>query len=227
VRCMLASTYCTTVERGAVRAGTPLHREAAKAKNTARKERWPLTITDLIALYARFAELALTDKCGAVSAPCERVRRVRRRVVGHPCLHRRASSDSKYTCYLLHSPSCQATAPLFPNRLCTGSARIFTRRPSPAGTLLATGKLSRSTRPVMSSELQPHLLLARAVYAATEADTSTEQYGYIPSISLGVIFITLFSLTALLHLGEIVYGRRYWFMICMVIGGIRECLKNL
>ena len=79
----------------------------------------------------------------------------------------------------------------------------------------------------MSSELQPHLLLARAVYAATEADTSTEQYGYIPSISLGVIFITLFSLTALLHLGEIVYGRRYWFMICMVIGGICECLKNL
>lgn len=76
----------------------------------------------------------------------------------------------------------------------------------------------------MSSELQPHLLLARAVYAATEADTSTEQYGYIPSISLGVIFITLFSLTALLHLGEIVYGRRYWFMICMVIGGILEVI---
>jgi hypothetical protein len=40
-------------------------------------------VPDLIALYARFAEVALTDKCGAVSAPCERVRRVRRRVVGH------------------------------------------------------------------------------------------------------------------------------------------------
>lgn len=78
----------------------------------------------------------------------------------------------------------------------------------------------------MSSELQLHHLLARAVDAATEADTSTEQYGYIPSISLGVIFITLFSLTALLHLGEIIYARRYWFMFCMVIGGIRECLET-
>lgn len=76
----------------------------------------------------------------------------------------------------------------------------------------------------MSSELQlHHLLRSRAVDAATEAATSTEQYGYIPSISLGVIFITLFSLTALLHLGEIIYARRYYFMICMVVGGIREC----
>lgn len=163
-----------------------------------------------------------------------KVRRVRRRVVGHR--HRNGELPSRvlvctaafpltpsiHTCCLLQNPSCQATAPLNPHLVCTRSARTFTR--PPLGQQERPGRLSRSTRPAMSSEL--HLLLARAVDTATEADTSTEQYGYIPSISLGVIFITLFSLTALLHLGEIIYAQRYWFMMCMVVGGIRECSET-
>ncbi|GAA5990628.1 hypothetical protein JCM10908_003160 [Rhodotorula pacifica] len=68
----------------------------------------------------------------------------------------------------------------------------------------------------------PQPLLPHALDALSDAEDY--QYGYIPSISLGVVFIVLFSTTALLHLGQIVYGRRYWFMICMVIGGGLEVL---
>ncbi|GAA5867719.1 hypothetical protein JCM3774_003390 [Rhodotorula dairenensis] len=67
-------------------------------------------------------------------------------------------------------------------------------------------------------------LFARAVDAVQEVDPSTEQYGYVPSVSLGVIFIVLFSLTAALHLGQLIYARRYYFMVCMVIGGLLEVL---
>lgn len=72
--------------------------------------------------------------------------------------------------------------------------------------------------------MTPHSLslLARAGDAVQEVDPSTEQYGYVPSVSLGVIFIVLFSLTAALHLGQLAYARRYYFMVCMVVGGIRE-----
>lgn len=51
----------------------------------------------------------------------------------------------------------------------------------------------------------------------------TEQYGYVPSLSYGIIFVVLYSISTLLQLGETVYARRYWWMLSAVCGGIREC----
>lgn len=50
----------------------------------------------------------------------------------------------------------------------------------------------------------------------------TRQYGYVPSISLAVVFLTVFGITTLLHLGQLIYSKRYWWMVCMVIGGVCE-----
>lgn len=50
----------------------------------------------------------------------------------------------------------------------------------------------------------------------------TRQYGYVPSISLAAVFLTVFGITTLLHLGQLVIARRYWWMVCMVIGGVCE-----
>jgi len=52
----------------------------------------------------------------------------------------------------------------------------------------------------------------------------TGQYGYVPSISLGVVFLVIFSLTGLTHLGQVLYARRYWWMTFMVVGCLLEVL---
>ncbi|GAA5934390.1 hypothetical protein JCM3775_000345 [Rhodotorula graminis] len=52
----------------------------------------------------------------------------------------------------------------------------------------------------------------------------TCQYGYRPSISLGVVFLVLFALTGLAHLGQVLYARRYWWMMFMVVGCLLEIL---
>ncbi|GAA5990625.1 hypothetical protein JCM10908_003159 [Rhodotorula pacifica] len=67
-------------------------------------------------------------------------------------------------------------------------------------------------------------LFPRTAIDATQTIDNGTEYGYVPSISLGVIFITLFSITGLLHLGQVIYARRYWWMLCMVAGGLLEVL---
>ncbi|GAA5911195.1 hypothetical protein JCM8208_005755 [Rhodotorula glutinis] len=53
---------------------------------------------------------------------------------------------------------------------------------------------------------------------------NTSQFGYVPSISLGVVFLVLFALTGLAHLGQVIYARRYWWMMFMVVGCLLEVL---
>lgn len=62
-------------------------------------------------------------------------------------------------------------------------------------------------------------LVARA--RAKQAQYDTQLYGYVPSVSYSAVFITIFGLSTLLHLGQMIYARRYWWMVCMAIGGIR------
>ncbi|BGP37546.1 Envelope glycoprotein gp160 [Rhodotorula kratochvilovae] len=52
----------------------------------------------------------------------------------------------------------------------------------------------------------------------------TEQYGYIPSVSFGVIFLVIFALSGLAHVGQTVYARRYWWMTFMWVGCLLEIL---
>ncbi|BGP53545.1 hypothetical protein JCM8202_001505 [Rhodotorula sphaerocarpa] len=65
-------------------------------------------------------------------------------------------------------------------------------------------------------------LVARA--RAKQAQYDTQLYGYVPSVSYSAVFITIFGLSTLLHLGQMIYARRYWWMVCMAIGGILEIL---
>jgi hypothetical protein len=66
------------------------------------------------------------------------------------------------------------------------------------------------------------MLLARQSESPYINMDPTRQYGYVPSISLAVVFLTVFGITTLLHLGQLIYSKRYWWMVCMVIGGVRE-----
>ncbi|GAA5990631.1 hypothetical protein JCM10908_003161 [Rhodotorula pacifica] len=67
-------------------------------------------------------------------------------------------------------------------------------------------------------------LLARATESPYINDDPARQYGYVPSISLAVVFLVVFGITSLLHLVQLVISRRYWWMVCMVIGGVLEVL---
>ncbi|GAA5873391.1 hypothetical protein JCM16303_001112 [Sporobolomyces ruberrimus] len=55
-------------------------------------------------------------------------------------------------------------------------------------------------------------------------DNSTSQYGYIPSISYGAIFIAVFALTLILHTAQVVISRKMWFMVCMSLGCLGEVI---
>lgn len=68
------------------------------------------------------------------------------------------------------------------------------------------------------------MLLARQSESPYINMDPTRQYGYVPSISLAVVFLTVFGITTLLHLGQLIYSKRYWWMVCMVIGGVLEVL---
>lgn len=72
------------------------------------------------------------------------------------------------------------------------------------------------------SDLISHLV-ARAEQRH-EPSSPDALYGYVPSISLAAVFITIFGLTTLIHLAQLVISRRYWWMTCMVIAGLRECM---
>ncbi|PRQ70038.1 putative RTA1 domain protein [Rhodotorula toruloides] len=61
-----------------------------------------------------------------------------------------------------------------------------------------------------------------AIRACLDARPQDDQYGYVPSISLGAVFVVVFGISGLAHLGQLVYARRYWWMACMVVGNIRE-----
>ncbi|GAA5976837.1 hypothetical protein JCM5350_007263 [Sporobolomyces pararoseus] len=52
----------------------------------------------------------------------------------------------------------------------------------------------------------------------------TSQYGYVPSISYGVVFIVIFALTLIAHTAQIVVSRKMWFMICMSLGCLGEVI---
>ncbi|GJN88216.1 hypothetical protein Rhopal_001181-T1 [Rhodotorula paludigena] len=53
---------------------------------------------------------------------------------------------------------------------------------------------------------------------------ATDQYGYVPSIAMGAIFLAVFSLSGLAHVGQTIYSRRYWWMVCMWLGNLLEIL---
>lgn len=127
---------------------TPLHREIAKAKNTARDERWPLRSLILShGTYACYRRIALIDKCGAVFGLCERVREGPPHPPegGRPSPPKRGASfprpcsvctaafpltrSIRATCFKTPRVRRQATAPLLPHLVCTRSARTFTRPP--------------------------------------------------------------------------------------------------
>ncbi|GAA6001884.1 RTA1 domain-containing protein [Rhodotorula paludigena] len=52
----------------------------------------------------------------------------------------------------------------------------------------------------------------------------TRQYGYVPSVSMGVIFLVIFALSGLLHVGQTIYSRRYWWTTLMWVGNLLEIL---
>ncbi|GAA5894586.1 RTA1 domain-containing protein [Sporobolomyces salmoneus] len=52
----------------------------------------------------------------------------------------------------------------------------------------------------------------------------TTSYGYVPSISYGAIFITVFGLTLLAHTAQIVVSRKMYFMVCMSLGCLGEVI---
>ncbi|GAA5861830.1 hypothetical protein JCM5353_002310 [Sporobolomyces roseus] len=53
---------------------------------------------------------------------------------------------------------------------------------------------------------------------------STSQYGYVPSLSYGGIFIGIFAITSIIHTVQVVVTRRMWFMIFMICGGLGELI---
>ncbi|KAH8116115.1 RTA1 like protein [Phellopilus nigrolimitatus] len=47
-------------------------------------------------------------------------------------------------------------------------------------------------------------------------------YGYIPTEWICIMFITLFAITTLLHIGEAVYFRMWWLFLTAVFAGVGE-----
>ncbi|POY76083.1 hypothetical protein BMF94_0806 [Rhodotorula taiwanensis] len=84
---------------------------------------------------------------------------------------------------------------------------IIVRRPTPADVSVANTDLLRRWQMDGMGIINP-----------------TEQYGYVPSLSYGIIFVVLYSISTLLQLGETVYARRYWWMLSAVCGGILEII---
>ncbi|GAA6011469.1 hypothetical protein JCM11491_002797 [Sporobolomyces phaffii] len=55
-------------------------------------------------------------------------------------------------------------------------------------------------------------------------DDQYSQYGYIPSVSYGAIFIAIFAITLLIHTAQIVVSRKMRFMVCMSLGCLGELI---
>ncbi|GAA6008611.1 hypothetical protein JCM11491_003368 [Sporobolomyces phaffii] len=50
------------------------------------------------------------------------------------------------------------------------------------------------------------------------------KYGYEPSVAMNTVFVVLFSLSLLIHLGQLGVARRSWFMVVMPIGCLLEVI---
>ncbi|GAA6063548.1 hypothetical protein JCM10212_002660 [Sporobolomyces blumeae] len=59
---------------------------------------------------------------------------------------------------------------------------------------------------------------------SNNSEPETSSYGYIPSLSYGVIFIAVFAITMVAHVAQIVLTRRKLFMIVMPLGCLGELL---
>ncbi|GAA5860590.1 hypothetical protein JCM1840_000309 [Sporobolomyces johnsonii] len=60
--------------------------------------------------------------------------------------------------------------------------------------------------------------------AAAKVNYISNRYGYLPSIVMASVFLTLFFLSMILHLVQLVKFRRYWFMGSMVVGCALEAV---
>ncbi|KAH9949746.1 RTA1-domain-containing protein [Amylocystis lapponica] len=59
---------------------------------------------------------------------------------------------------------------------------------------------------------------------ATHRDDPKAQYGYIPTEWIAILFIVLFSITTLLHVGQAIRSRIYWLLATSCIAGLLEII---
>ncbi|GAA6062996.1 hypothetical protein JCM10212_004978 [Sporobolomyces blumeae] len=50
------------------------------------------------------------------------------------------------------------------------------------------------------------------------------KYGYYPSIAMNTVFVVLFSISLLAHIGQLAIKRRTWFMVVMPLGCLLEVI---
>ncbi|GAA5918091.1 hypothetical protein JCM1841_005247 [Sporobolomyces salmonicolor] len=60
--------------------------------------------------------------------------------------------------------------------------------------------------------------------AAAKVSYISNRYGYLPSIVMASVFLTLFFLAMIIHLVQLIKFRRYWFMGTMVVGCALEAV---
>ncbi|KAJ3543828.1 hypothetical protein NM688_g5816 [Phlebia brevispora] len=60
--------------------------------------------------------------------------------------------------------------------------------------------------------------------SATSSVDPNNPYGYTPSTSTSLIFVTLFSITTLLHLIQLVKYRLWWLIPTILLGGVGEII---
>ncbi|KAJ7268611.1 RTA1-domain-containing protein [Mycena rebaudengoi] len=58
--------------------------------------------------------------------------------------------------------------------------------------------------------------------AALQAAEDTAQYGYIPQESVAILFLVLFGISTILHLGQATYFRTWWLLPTACLCGIGE-----
>ncbi|KAI0635442.1 RTA1-domain-containing protein [Trametes polyzona] len=67
-------------------------------------------------------------------------------------------------------------------------------------------------------------LTSRAALAASEAEHHESPYGYVPTEWICILFIALFSVSTVIHLGQTIWSRLWWLLGTTVLAGIIEII---